>query len=244
MQLIVAIIIFITCLAEITYAMPPKESFVLKCEYGTSIKNILPDSSSMPTNSESVNIYGNYGKYLPYDLFLSKCKRGDDIGKSQDIELWGVTNNLIHNANNPENVDMQVLIIQGRLLDANCVPISDATIRIMQPSLMESRVDYRKLTEDENKNLRLARESIGTATAITNNLGLFTLITRRPNVGKLPSNISLYILHSDFSNHYEVISSKKVYTLDALYPELNITQYIPLYRQDIILNQLNKYRTF
>ncbi|MFV9875363.1 MAG: hypothetical protein AB8U25_02480 [Rickettsiales endosymbiont of Dermacentor nuttalli] len=250
MQFIVPLIIFIL-FGNAVYAAAPKKRFILKCEVGSTVINNskLQDGFFMPKcgdNNLDVGDYRNNSKKIPYDVFVSMCKRVYDVGKIQNIELWGVTNNLIHNANNPENVDMQVIIIQGRLLDAHCVPISDATVRIMQPSLMSKHVDYKELTEDENKNLLLVREARGTATAITNNLGLFTLITRLPSVGKLTSTISLYILHPDFTTHYETISSnsKNVYTLDALFPDLNIKQYIPLYRHDIILNQLNKYRTF
>jgi protocatechuate 3,4-dioxygenase, beta subunit len=74
------------------------------------------------------------------------------------------------------------IIIKGRLLDQNCVPVSDAKIYMWQVDC-DGKYPYETLRDKVDKNLintNNASSFKGSGTATTNNLGEFYFITTYP----------------------------------------------------------------
>ena len=117
-------------------------------------------------------------------------------------ELWSVgvlpkaknSNDLTKNYDSFEIAKGKKIIIKGRVLDKNCVPISGAKVNIWQANSMGYyQFNDDKYSEHYDKNFA------GSGNILTNNLGEFEFITIYPGkVNYVNQNIIFNIEHQNF----------------------------------------------
>jgi protocatechuate 3,4-dioxygenase beta subunit len=102
------------------------------------------------------------------------------------------TNDLRHKTGSPEFAEGQFIEIKGKVLDSNCVPVTEAIVEIWQNDAAANAfdpVDNSKL--DPNFNY--------SGTSITNNLGEFNFFTILPgSKDKEAPHINFRVKHADF----------------------------------------------
>lgn len=138
--------------------------------------------------------------YILYFIIIYTCNvfaSGDDKFYSNKLNHCTIThaainnyepknfnpmNNLLRNIGGREVICGTKVIIRGRLLDENCVPISDAKIYLWQVGC-DGKYPYAPLRNriDQNMlNLTNGSSFIGSGIATSNNRGEFTFITIQP----------------------------------------------------------------
>jgi hypothetical protein len=182
------------------------------------------------------------------DPILSKCKPVNLVASKIKLpEIIGVSNNLSKEIGSFDQKNN--LIIEGRLLDAKCVPVTDALIYFWQDDLYQKY--HEKIipiyTTDYDKIL-LDRKLSGTGTAITDNLGNFHIITLPPQKSSVYMNI--YIKHPDFSESFaKILLPKNLVQNSSVAPVIDKNVFSGVFVQgrymvDITLNEVNLYRHY
>ncbi len=116
-------------------------------------------------------------------------------------------NNLWRYVGSADFANGTYIIIEGRILDKNCVPVPNAVVEIWQ--LDANGYDSNYYDDIPESNLTLSMESmknadknfVGSGTAITNNLGQYKIYTIVPGTDsqyRLP-HINFAIRHQDFN---------------------------------------------
>jgi len=99
------------------------------------------------------------------------------------------TNNLRKKTGEFTNANGPFIVLSGRLMDKNCLPITDANIEIWQT---DSK-GYKFLDKKYDYNF------VGSGTAITDNLGRFSFLTVLPgSVSKIPGHINVQVKKKGF----------------------------------------------
>lgn len=169
------------------------------------------------------------------------------------------TNNLVAQGHSTKKAQGKIIMLQGRLLDVNCLPISNAVIYLWQGNFLGvkqyNNTDYHK----HDRNFQ------STGTAITDNLGHFSFITIMPGVdGQTAPHVNMRIKHHFFSlfeskfffenqaiNEYaeELLMQPNDASYNALIMKLEPNQWLqseeeamPIYNFSIVLNERDKYR--
>lgn len=88
----------------------------------------------------------------------------------------------------------EIMYLQGRVLDENCIPVEGASIELWQ-----ANTDGKNVWEKVGKLVSPSPAFAGTGQAISNNLGEYQFMTVFPGVrGQRAPQINLRITHPDF----------------------------------------------
>ncbi len=139
---------------------------------------------------------------VPVDGVVSVCKTYPEIRDHTSFpEQFNSTNNLTHPAdNNFYNAEGEKITIYGRILDGDCVPVSDAKIYIWQANRV-GYVQYPIKTPNKRHHHQQWVDPNFTGTGITNtdNMGRFTFTTIKPgSFTKVTPHIHIRVEHKDF----------------------------------------------
>lgn len=132
------------------------------------------------------------------DKFILQCQSPTPATTSSSYPGSGkiiLSNNLARPAGKSSDAPGQLLYIEGRVMDQNCVPVSNAMIDIWQTDPFGK---YRFATRDE----LLTPEPIfaGSGRAVTDNLGRYRFTTLFPGgYGNNAPHIHMRIMHPDFN---------------------------------------------
>ncbi len=155
------------------------------------------------------------------------------------------TNNLLKQTGQLENYSGEKIIIYGRVLDQNCVPVSDAILYAWQVN-NNSKYPYKPLKDFIDEDLiEINKEDsfTGNGIATTNNKGEFYFLTIYPNsVHKKSSHINIRVNHHRLGPLQTILTLKGHKVSDPkLIPELNLFSQISfedevdIYKFDIVL---------
>jgi protocatechuate 3,4-dioxygenase beta subunit len=206
-------------------------------------------------------------------LLVAKIAFADDssIECSLTPEIWSLsipakfatTNNLIRKAGASvaQTAHGEKIILRGNVLDASCVPISDAVVEIWQPNYL-GYFYYNDLN-----NIKTDPYFSDTGTFITDNMGAFHFVSIFP--GKLKGRapyISLRVRHDDFFdfetqiffanqtsnktdamlNKYTTASNKfnVIAQLDDYYTDSATGDKFAIYVVTIVLDTNNKFKKY
>jgi len=113
---------------------------------------------------------------------LNHCKISEMATNDYEPAKFQSTNNLLRGTGEIPVHCGKKIIVKGRLLDQNCVPVSDAKIYLWQVDC-DGKYPYLPLRNKIDKSLinsENASSFKGSGTATTNNLGEFYFITTYP----------------------------------------------------------------
>ncbi len=197
-------------------------------------------------------------------FILGESLAGETMSCPVIPELWSVgvlpqaknSNDLTKNYNSFEVAKGKKIIIKGKVLDKDCVPISGAKVSIWQANSMGYyQFNYDKYSEHYDENFA------GSGNIISNNLGEFEFITVYPGkVNSVNSNVIFKIEHQSFQPMETKMffpENNNVKDIKILAPYL-IKEQIPLitakmngkiddkviYYFTITLDQLNLYKEY
>lgn len=129
---------------------------------------------------------------------LNSCKVTKPFLNDYEPEKFQLTNNLLRSTGDQPIYCGQKIIVKGRLLDINCVPIADAKIYLWQIGC-DGKYPYKALRKNIDKsafNLTNASTFQGSGIATTNNLGEFYFLTILPPSQKQEgSNVNVRVEH-------------------------------------------------
>lgn len=131
------------------------------------------------------------------ELFIGKCHAPTPATTASNypgVNKIILSNNLARPAGKASNAPGQLLFLQGRVTDENCVPIANAIIDVWQTNPFG---EYRWAARDELLN----PEPIfaGSGRAVTDNMGRYNFTTLFPGgYGRNAPHINMRINHPDF----------------------------------------------
>lgn len=129
---------------------------------------------------------------------LSKCKPTPFHINNFEPSIFPTSNNLLRKSGETPLYCGERFIIRGKLVDKNCVPISDAKIYIWQVAC-DGKYPYQPLREVVSKkdyNIKLSTTFTGSGQATTDNKGEFYFITTYPaSFHKQKPHINFRIKH-------------------------------------------------
>jgi protocatechuate 3,4-dioxygenase beta subunit len=132
------------------------------------------------------------------DEVIVNCSITPEIYSSVTPKHFNTSNNLRRKTGSGFFSAGRVMIINGRLLDAACTPISSATINIWQTDSYGKYLHEAHMMEDSDDN-NYDQYFSGTGSATTDNLGYFSFITVFPgsHENRAP-HIKFMVQHRDF----------------------------------------------
>lgn len=146
----------------------------------------------------NIAIAGGLEQYYPNKL--NRCIITKSAIDDYEPEEFGLSNNLLRQTGQKPVYYGTRIIVKGRLLDQNCVPVSDAKIYLWQVG-SDGKYPYTPLrTRINKKMLNSASKSsfTGSGTATTNNKGEFYFITIYPGkIQNTVSNVNIRVEHRD-----------------------------------------------
>lgn len=137
---------------------------------------------------------------VPVDPYLIKCSPYPEIKDNTSLPAkFNPTNNLARSAENSfYKAEGQKIVIYGRLMDANCVPINDGKIFIWQAN-KAGYIQYE--TKHKHKAKWMDPNFTGTGVTNSDNLGRFNFISIMPgSIGKTTAHINFRIEHPILKN--------------------------------------------
>ena len=119
---------------------------------------------------------------------LNYCPISPTILSDYEPEHFQPTNNLLRGSGKIASYCGEKIIISGKLVDQNCVPISDAKVYLWQTGC-DGKYPYKPLKNRIDKNrLNLTKNTSsfqGNGIATTDNNGNFYFITIRPEIANI-----------------------------------------------------------
>jgi protocatechuate 3,4-dioxygenase beta subunit len=116
------------------------------------------------------------------DNSFFKCLASKVYLDDYEPKVFNSSNNLLSNYQQNASLNITLLVIKGRVLQSNCQPLVNAKVFAWQVGL-EGKYPYLPLRSNINRRLINLGSNLafqGSATATTNNMGEFVLITMRP----------------------------------------------------------------
>lgn len=178
----------------------------------------------------------DYKKILNHSKF-DKCEVTKSSINDYEPRIFESSNNLLRrNGQNPVFCGEKI-VIKGRVLDSNCVPISDAKVYLWQVGCdgkypyepLRSRVDRKKINISKN-----ASTFQGSGVATTDNNGKFTFITICPGIADKKNNyVNFRVSHRNLGN----LQTKFIISEDNLESE-------GTYYSEIIIPGKNTHRRY
>ncbi len=133
-----------------------------------------------------------------YSNDLNSCKLTKPYLNDYEPEKFGTTNNLLKNPGEYPVYCGNKIVITGRILDKNCVPVPDAKVYLWQVAC-DGKYPYKPLrTRIDAKKINLKNETTftGSGTATTDNEGTFNFITIYPaSLPKEGSYVNVRVEH-------------------------------------------------
>ena len=136
------------------------------------------------------------------EIYLNKlnyCKLTKSAMNDYEPSPFESTNNLLRKVGQEELYCGEKIIVHGRLLDENCVPIPDATIYAWQANC-SSQYPYQPLKNLINQELVAINNEMtftGNGTATTNSKGEFHFVTiYPPAMHNHASHLNVRIVHN------------------------------------------------
>lgn len=114
-----------------------------------------------------------------YSNNLNRCKVTKNILNDYEPKIFEHTNNLLRKTGQLSKYNGEKILIKGRILDQNCIPVSDAKIYFWQLGL-DGRYPYEPLrTNIDKKRFHINNNSsfTGSGTATSNNKGDFYFLS-------------------------------------------------------------------
>ncbi|MCH2547763.1 MAG: hypothetical protein MK052_09175 [Alphaproteobacteria bacterium] len=133
------------------------------------------------------------------DKFINKCHAPTPATSSSSypgVSKIILSNNLARPAGKAVNAPGQLLYIEGRITDENCIPVSNAIVDIWQTNPFGK---YRWAVRDE----LLTPEPVfaGNGRAVTDNLGRYQFLTLFPGgYGRNAPHVHMRINHPDYKS--------------------------------------------
>lgn len=148
-----------------------------------------------------------------YQNKLNHCNITKSKINDYEPEKFQTTNNLLRATGENSVYCGQKIIITGKVLDQNCVPVSDAKVYLWQVGC-DGKYPYLPLRNRINKkmlNLSNGSSFTGSGIATTNNQGEFSFITiYPPSTPHEKSNVNIRVEHRNLG-----ILQTKFYLLDS-----------------------------
>lgn len=134
---------------------------------------------------------------------LNVCSPSKAAKNDYEPEIFHHSNNLLRKSTETAMYCGQKIIIHGKVLDKNCVPVPDARVYVWQVGCggyyhyipFKNRVNHKlfKINQDSS--------FIGNGVAITNNKGEFHFITVYPGKAHgLPAHVNIRVKHQLFDD--------------------------------------------
>lgn len=127
-------------------------------------------------------------------IYVNDCPLTPAVWEIKSVPEIPKTNNLRRKTGSSEFAKGDFIVISGRIIDENCVPISEATVEIWQNNALG--IDQLNQTDDPH----IDSNFLAAGTAITDNLGYYKFLTIFPGKGKenrVP-HINFRVKHRDF----------------------------------------------
>lgn len=171
---------------------------------------------------------------VPVDGVVSICKTYPEIRDHTSFpEKFNSTNNLTRPAdNNFYEAEGEKITVYGRVLDSNCVPVSNAKIYIWQAN-KAGYVQYPIKTPNKRHRHQqwVDPNFTGTGITSTDNMGRFRFVTIKPgSFTKVTPHIHIRIEH----NGFKALDSK------FYFPSHNLTKIVDTTKDDHIFYITNK----
>ncbi|BDU60530.1 putative dioxygenase [Candidatus Rickettsia kotlanii] len=117
-----------------------------------------------------------------YPNKLNRCKITRNIFNDYEPKVFETTNNLLRKTGRLSKFYGERILIKGKVLDQNCVPVADAKVYLWQAGSggkypyepLKTRVDKRKFTSKSDSSFT------GSGIATTNNKGEYYFISMLP----------------------------------------------------------------
>ncbi|MCZ6886633.1 MAG: dioxygenase [Rickettsia endosymbiont of Ixodes persulcatus] len=117
-----------------------------------------------------------------YPNKLNHCKITRNIFNDYEPKVFETTNNLLRKTGRLSKFYGERILIKGKVLDQNCVPVADAKVYLWQAGSggkypyepLKTRVDKRRFTSESDSSFT------GSGTATTNNKGEYYFISMLP----------------------------------------------------------------
>lgn len=164
---------------------------------------------------------------VPVDPMLSLCMPYPEIKDSNLVPIeFNTTNNL---ARSPDSAfyqaEGQKIVVYGRLMDVDCVPINDGKIYIWQNN-KDGYVQYK--TKKTHHAKWIDPNFVGTGITNSDNLGRFNFITIMPgSVSKTTRHINIKVEHPQLKTFYSKIyfpKPEETKIHDNIHRKVNINQ--------------------
>lgn len=186
-----------------------------------------------------------------------ECSITPEVWVYDNVPVPRKSNNLRRITASAEIAKGDPIVIQGRVLDNSCTPISDAVVEIWQVDGIGG-ASYLK-----NGGVKADKNFAGSGTTITNNKGYYSFFTVMPGIGgdNRAPHITIKIKHNSFREFWSTIyfpghalTAADAKLLNKQVPEYKRQQlfarYVEskdgfeIYNYDISLNESAKYRKY
>lgn len=131
---------------------------------------------------------------------LNSCTLSKEAKNNYEPEVFQLSNNLLRTPGGSPIVCGKRIVIKGKVLDRNCVPVSDAKVYLWQVGC-DGKYPYRPLRTKTNSkyiNTKSGSSFQGSGTATTDNNGEFQFITLYPAKSESKSpHINFRVEHRD-----------------------------------------------
>lgn len=143
------------------------------------------------------------------------------------------SNNLVLPAGKSVYADGQRLFISGRVLDKNCVPVSDAIVEIWQVN-----TDGQYVTATLSDRMSPYPYFTGSGRAVTDNLGQFTFVTVFPGTenDRTAPHINFHVTQNSFHEIY----TKMFFTDDRRNADDGFLATVSSQKQDLLMGKVSR----
>jgi protocatechuate 3,4-dioxygenase beta subunit len=157
----------------------------------------------------------SFAKEKPILNRLNYCPLTKSAINNYEPSSFESTNNLLRRVGQEELYCGEKIIVRGRLLDQNCIPVPDATIYAWQANC-SGKYPYQPLKTMVDKNLVHINNDVtftGNGTATTNSKGEFHFITVYPQaIHNQASHINIRVKHHNLGSLQTrlILTGKKI----------------------------------
>lgn len=163
------------------------------------------------------------------EFYLNKlnfCTITKETKNDYEPEDFSTSNNLLRKPGQDALFCGERIIVHGRILDQNCVPISDAKVHLWQVGC-NGKYSYKPLKNNIDDNMfeeNPGMTFLGNGTATTNNKGEFYFVTLYPvEAHGMPSHVNFRVKHTKFDEEHDFVMKLQGHRVrqPALNPELS-----------------------
>lgn len=164
----------------------------------------------------------------PNELYLNKlnfCPITKSATNDYEPEEFSKSNNMLRKAGEEEIFCGQRIVVYGRVVDQNCVPVADAKVYAWQVAC-DAKYPYKPFKTVANKdmfNTKPGGTFLGNGTATTNNKGEFMFVTVYPKAAHgLGPHINTRVEHRKLGELQTILELKgKKLSKPYLNPDLD-----------------------